>query len=367
MSWDKRDFKKRAEKIERDKNGPPKAVIDELKAWIARPRAEHEECRSRSRAQGMSIVAVILALSPESTKLSDSQHAQALEYLSLQLAVRDRQEIVRVLCQRNPDILTTAVRSGVDTYTPIIRQVHQAVNLSDTVWDFERFVTDLLKISRGSGAKGQEVPPGVEDFVDLLHRHQSSTHKFLHQVFKNGKELTSWWREYAHGAVAHFRNDAQAPASDSVIPNSMVNGGIRDGLDAAFAELSADDQRQIQIELDAHHQYITDLHAASAARISAVIRRTHSTPFGPGAYLARWQQLLDNTPITPAQEHGPLRYGTSRSVKEESTDDVDGQSGGSKTSGVDTAVAERLPAAPISTTTVKLLSGKFRALLSSPA
>lgn len=144
LGWDKRELRKRAEKIEKDKDGPPKEVRDELKDWIQRSRDEHEACRVNSRESNMSIVAVILSLSSLDLELSETQHAKAMEYLSLQLAIRDRQEIVRVLCKRNPDILTAAVRQGVEAYTPMIRHVHQAVNLSDTLWDFERFLTDML-------------------------------------------------------------------------------------------------------------------------------------------------------------------------------------------------------------------------------
>lgn len=101
-----------------------------------------------SQEQKMSIVAVILSLSdgPSAEDLTEAQHNNALEWLALQLGIRDRQEIVRVLCQRNPDHLTAAINNAADAYTPMIRQVHQAVNLADTMWDFERFVTDMLKM-----------------------------------------------------------------------------------------------------------------------------------------------------------------------------------------------------------------------------
>lgn len=144
LGWDKRELRKRAEKIEKEKDAPPKEVLAELRDWITRSRVEHEACRESSKAQDMSIVAVILSLSSLSVELSPPQHEKAMEYLSLQLAIRDRTEIVRVMCKRNPDILTAAVRQGVEAYTPMIRHVHQAVNLSDTLWDFERFLTDML-------------------------------------------------------------------------------------------------------------------------------------------------------------------------------------------------------------------------------
>lgn len=365
LNWDKREFRKRADKIERDRNGPPKAVLDELKDWIGRSRAEHEECRTRSREQGMSIVAVILAMSAVSQELSEAQHAQAAEYLALNLAVRDREKIVKVLCQRNPDLLTIAVKSSVDAYTPIIRHIHQAVNLSDTVWDFERFVTDLVKLCKPTTVDGKEKLPGVEDFVDLLHRHQGSSHKFLHQVAKNGKEITSWWQLYAHAAAAQFRNDQPPPPSQSVVSEEMVNGGIHEALKDAFAQLPDEDRKAITSELDAHSRYIDDLHAASAARISAVIKQTHSTPFGPGAYLARWQQLMDKTAITPATAEGSVRYGSNSSVTAASRTDADGQVHPASIDKAQQAVQSKVPTPPDSATTVRLLADRFRSILSN--
>lgn len=340
-------------------------MLNEINTWVReRSREEHEECRRQSREQERSIVTVILSLSSESVDLSEKQHKTALEYLSLSLAVRDRQEIVRVLCHRNPDHLTQAIRDGVDAYTPMIRDVHQAVNLSDTLWDFERFVTDMLKISKPQGKKGEEKPPSVEDFVDLLHKHQTSSHKFLHQVAKNSKPLMETWREYVHAAASQFNTHQKPPASASVVPDSMASGGAREKMLEAFSKLSEADRKAVLAELDAYEKYLRDLHTASAARVSAVIKRTHSTPYGPGAYLARWQQLMDSTPVTPEKAQGPVRFGGSRSVKEAGRKDIDGQEVGFV--GEDEAekvVDEKTPNMPSVEKTVGLLGDRFREVL----
>ncbi|KAK3109320.1 hypothetical protein LTR53_017551 [Teratosphaeriaceae sp. CCFEE 6253] len=357
LNWDKRELRKRAEKIEKEKGGPPKEVLAELRAWITdRSRAEHEECRRQSRDDHMSIVAVIMATSAHPIDMPPAQHAKAREYLALQLGVRDRQEIGRVMCHRNPDHLTEGVRDGVNAYTPMIRHVHQAVNLSDTVWDFERFLTDMLKMSKPAGAKGQEKPPDVEDYVDLLHRHQQSCHKFLHQVAKNGKEIVGWWKEYVYNACAEFRKDAGAA------------DGPAEAIVAAFARLTPGEQGEVKGELDAWSTYLDDLHTASATRIRALITRTGSTPFGPGAFLARWQHLLDSTVITPDQAKGPVRYGGSKSVREEGRKDLAGEAGKGEF-GVEARAVERatrgetLPKAPGVGRTVGLLGGRFREVL----
>lgn len=362
LSWEKRELKNRITKIEKEKDGPPKPVLAEINAWVKdRSREEHAECRRQSKEQGRSIVTVILSLSSQSTELSKKQHAKALEYLSLVLAVRDRTEIVRVLCQRNPDHLTAAIRDGVDAYTPMIRDVHQAVNLSDTLWDFERFLTDMLKISKPQGKKGEEKAPTVEDFVDLLHRHQTSSHKFLHQVAKNSKPLMDTWKQYVHTAASQFNAHEKPPASAAVVPDS---GNANEKLEQAYSNLAEADQKAVKAELDAYDKYLDDLHTASAARISAVIQRTHSTPFGPGAFLARWQQLMDSTPVTPDQPQGPVRFGGNRSVKEAGRKGVDGvEEGFVDEVEAEKAVGEKTPQMPGVERTVALLGQRFREIL----
>ena len=89
------------------------------------------------------------------------------------------------------------------------------------------------------------------------------------------------------------------------------------------------------------------------------------------AYLARWQHLLDNTLITPDKLNGAVRYGASKTVKEESMEGL------VETDGAETEAAEQvktvspkdaeevvekdsLATAPSVEMTVKLLGPKFR-------
>lgn len=46
--WDKKELKKRAEKIEKEKDAPSKEVREALKKWTKASHDEHQECRNRS-------------------------------------------------------------------------------------------------------------------------------------------------------------------------------------------------------------------------------------------------------------------------------------------------------------------------------
>lgn len=299
----------------------------------------------------MSIVSVILSRSSASPDLTEAQHTKALDYLSLQLAIRDRDEITRVLCRSNPDHLTQAVRDGVSAYEPMIRQVHQAVDLSATVGDFQAFMDDMIKLTKPDKKNGGEAkPPSVEDYVKLLHSHMGCSHRFLHQVAKNGKEVTGWFQDYVHKAAAEFRQKEGSTSS------------VHQSLSKSFDELKAEDKEAVRGEVDAFAAYLDALHASSATRIKDVINNTSSTAYGPGAYLARWQDLLDSTLITPSKAKGPVRTGADSKIKQEGRRDVDGEI---KESGVDAKDADKVikdqtPEPPKTEKTVRLLGPKFR-------
>lgn len=323
--------------------------------------------------------------------MSDAIHKQAMDYLAIQLEIRDRKEITKVLCHSVPDHFTTAVRLIVSAYEPVIRQAHNAINLSGTVADMEYFLGDMIKLSRiqPPGKDGKSVNPKVGDFIQLLRKHQFSFHRFLHQACKNGQELTGWYVEWAHKATVHFKRDADGGKTAC----STGAGNLSRPLNELFSELPKETQDKIIPVLDAQIIYLDEMHAASKARLEAVLSsspsqnptitriltgassrpssrvpsrssspaatdrtsrrdnapgpsplnpdsevnndqataaKSTSTPPsidsdpGPGAYLARWQDLLDSTLITPQTLKGPLATASSKSVVQKSAIDVDG-------------------------------------------
>jgi len=323
-------------------------------------------------------VSVVLSEASVTSILDETQHKLALEYLAIQLAIRDREQITKVLCHTQPDHLTEAVRDVITAYEPVIRSVHNAVDLSETVTDFERFLKDMMFISRPhpkddkSKSQNEVTVPTVGDYVQLLKKHQSSCHKFLHQCAKNGKEVTSWFHDWARKAAAAFRPQSGPLDSSLDLVGSCDGDGFQSlasELDSIFIALpEAQSEKYLGI-LNAHAEYLSKLHAASALRFASVVdspvsespilrfkphqylfqalsrsgsrsptspnsrsasptrefpKHPHVTPdLGPGAFLARWQALLDDTMITPATAEGPIRYGRNKDVQQSSKIDVD--------------------------------------------
>ena len=353
--------------------------MEVLRNYASKPRAKQERIRKQSQRESISIVAAILQEMELEWRLTDLHHAHALEYLSIELSIRDRREIINVLCYSSPDYLTQSVRELVDAYEPVIRHMHNAINLSGTVGDAEYFIKDMIKLGKIQTDKhGHSTVPTVGDFIMLLRKHQFSSHTFIHQICKNGPEVTSWYLAWAKTAAWHFRREVET--KDEATHGAA--GDLTEPLQDLFSQLPSEMQQQIVPILDQQNDFINAMHANSHARLETVLRsppskhpqiskifsssstassRPSSQPPsrssspapgpphhpdtgsasafkdstlpvpsvfsdpGPGAYLARWQDLLDKTPITPQSQEGRIRQASSKDVVNESAADVDGE------------------------------------------
>ncbi|KAF2633199.1 hypothetical protein BU25DRAFT_426813 [Macroventuria anomochaeta] len=334
LAWDTAEFQKRASKLESSRDAPDKKVIKAIKAHVYASRDRHEAARNMSIQEKKSIIAVILETADTPIKpdsLKDQQHDIAMEYYSTYLSIRDREEITKVFCKSNPDVLTSAVRDCVSAMDPVIRAIHNAVDLSSTVTDAENFITDLIKASKPkkkSGRKSRETSkereanasnvdtapasvtdtdngdaPTVEDFVVLLRKHAPSMHKFLHQVTKNAPELAHDYLVYAKQIFGEFKADEQSREGSA--------GNMTAPLHSLFETLPKDKQDELKKLLDEHASHLSELKATSQSRLESIMKNgeTKGSTHGPGMYLSRWNALLDSTLISPATVSGPVRRG----------------------------------------------------------
>ncbi|KAJ6259740.1 hypothetical protein Dda_5379 [Drechslerella dactyloides] len=321
LSWDIRELESRVSKLERSKDTPSKDQMSAVLAYTKLNRAEQEAFREISKSSSVSIIHAILTMSPSnpSTTLTNDRHRCLLEYLSIQLSIRDREQIISVLCRSNPDNLTVTIRDIVTIYDPIIRNLHNAVDLSGTVSDFERFVNDMIKTAKISDSSKQSAPPGVEEFVALFERHQKSCHVFLHQFCKNGAKATELWRDYAKYAVKQFRQPEDTSTDGGA-------GGFDPTLNKLFNELGEEDKRIVAEQMEAYEAYLQELNRKTRRRMASVVASDIAsaaaalpkkpTKKGPGNFLFKWQQLLDSTQITPSVAvGGKVRSGKDADVK----------------------------------------------------
>ena len=320
-----------------------------------------------------SMVAIIFDDHQLSTELPDTQHTQALEYLALTLSIRDREQITNILCKRQPDLLTQAVRDVVAAYGPEIRSVHNAVDLSGTVYDFQVFLDDLLKLAKAAPRtkkgrdesprpKSSAKPPSMEDFVSLLKRHQGSSHRFLHQVAKNGPEVTEWFRDYLKRSLGEFQK-SPLPDKDTSEkkepPKAQGAGAMTPMLESLVAELSDSDRATVLHELDEYTAYLSRLQTLSSEKMRLIISQKERTSQGPGIFLARWKALMDDTLLTPSKVEGPVRSGYDKGESVTSIDE-EAVSGGLRVLGklrdkeVDTGNV------PTVDTVVRLLGKQFK-------
>lgn len=340
LSYDASDFRKAAEKIEKDKDRPSMAHLKAIKEHLARPRQHHEAIRNKSVKKSQSIVVAVLESVDPSlvSSLSDKQHAQCAQYYASLLSVRDRDELTNIFCHQSPDLFTQVLREGVSACEPIIRRIHDRIDLKEHVGDFEGFVDELIEVCKGQKktASPSTSLPTVKDYTDLLRRNRHLLYKWLHRVAKETPDIRETFRGWAVDAVRVFRN-----------PDVAVNAGEQGGggqheeqtrrpwpdggsgamnadLQRLYSSLPGDTQVVIIPLIDAHAAYIDALDNVAIQRRQRLIdiinsaggiddNNTISTEgdgkaASPSRFLARWQALLDETLISPAPT-GPVRRG----------------------------------------------------------
>lgn len=250
-----------------------------------------------------------------------------MDYVAIQLAIRDREKLIEVFCHRQPDLTTTSIRELVRVYDPIIRALHNAVDLASGVSDAQAFVDDLIKLSLIDKSKVGKIPT-VQDFVRLLQTHQGSSHVFIHQVLKNGKELSQWYHEYACQAIQQYKQENNFPLSASHV---AAAGDLTALLEELVSELSEGERCMVVGELNFHAACLQNLAPESRRSVRLIVEAPLTPGRGnswaddkAGIFLHKWQHFIDETKITPGPEDGPPRTGKSDSVKDATAAEIDG-------------------------------------------
>ncbi|KAL8639603.1 MAG: hypothetical protein Q9226_008854 [Calogaya cf. arnoldii] len=330
LNADSNELRKRVKQIEQSQEAPVKSQLELLRQYTSQSAEQQQKIRKLSESRSVSIVTAILGSDKISPSLTETSHKLALDYLSLQLAVRDREKLIEVLCHHQPDLVTKSIRELVTVYDPIIRALHQAVDLGSGVTDLQNFLDDVIGLSLIDRTKPAKLPT-VRDFVHLLERHQKSSHVFIHQALKNGKQLSQWYHEYASQAIEQYK---QTQAKDKAAGGGTAAGDLTQCLNKLVSKLSKDQQQQVHRQLDHHAAFLDGLSQQSKARMDRTIRASlaadKSDPEpevegSPGMFLLKWQYFIDRSPITPGPSNGPPRSGKSGSVIDATAVDVDGE------------------------------------------
>ncbi|EFQ32403.1 hypothetical protein CGRA01v4_05822 [Colletotrichum graminicola] len=306
LGWDCAEFKKTIDRISKAKNRPSKGALDAIRAHVDSPGEDREAARAESVRRGRSIVAVILETADPVllADMSDDEHGLCLEYYAALLGMRDREVIIGTLCKQSPDLLTQLVREAVAGFDPIIRAVHNRVDLSDHLRDAQTFLDQLIATSKprkGSSKDDPEVMPTVEDYVQLCKKNRHLLYKWLHAVCKNCPEVADQFRVWSKNSLAAFHK------------TNRGGEGIEDQLTGIFCRVPDATKEALLPIIDAQAAYLRELDELSLARMQAILNGGSSSMAGPGVYLAQWQSLMDETLITPASPIGPVRQ--ARDVK----------------------------------------------------
>lgn len=342
LSWDSSEFKKGADKLEKERQGDDSLRL--IRDFVAQGKADHLSVREESMEKNKSIITAILQGKDQekAVGLTEEDHAAYLQYYSALLSVRDRDAITAVLCRQPPDLFTQMVRDVIAAYDPIIRDVHSNVDLRLHLEAGQVFIDDFIKASK---PKDDGRVASVGDYVELLMKNRGLMYRWVHHLAGMCPDVWEQFRTWAGQTFGLFRE-----------------GQVKHRLGQLYSELPGEKRAVVGEALDAHADYLEKLQAISKARLQQILSAKASssedpTP-GPGMYLSRWQDLLDETPITPAQPVGPVRHGkdVKGAMTMGKTTDTVGED-------VRRKVEEEEPQAPDVTVVVEELAQGFKGLL----
>jgi hypothetical protein len=337
LSWDSAEFKKAADKVEKEKatgdesGRPSEEILAAIRQFVnEKERMEHEAVRAGSVETSQSIISALLASSDgnlEADVLSETGHAQCLEYYSALLSVRDRDVITGVLCRQQPDLFTQLTREMVNAYEPFIRMVHAGVDLREYLERMQAFIDDFIKASKPKKAGKETRPASVEDYVELLMKNRGLMYSWVHAVASQCPEV---WTELVAWCKATFTKFGvdDTDSKDEKSEGDATSSPMDISLDGLFQSLPETSRPAVLEVLDAHADFLSKVGALSRDRLQQILDSTRKTrasgdsvdaddseghQVGPGIYLLRWHSLLDETPITPEKPKGDIRKG--RDVK----------------------------------------------------
>ncbi|KAK4126926.1 hypothetical protein N657DRAFT_653304 [Parathielavia appendiculata] len=298
LSWDALEFRKSADAIEKAKgaSSPSKDQLSAIRDHLRKPRHDHEDIRKESIQIPRSIIVTILERSDPALlhSLSEAQHAQCSEYFAALLEARDRDEISNVLCRQNPDLFTQAIKNVVASFEPMIRAVHERVDLREHVSAAESFITDLISLTKAkksaSGLLGSRSPskgdtselpaPSVEDYVLLLQNNRHLLYNWLHQVASQCPEIRDDFCAWAKETIKVFRQpNKPPPRPEPDQPTTSVDNAQRSGaagslstpLQQLFTGLPPSTKQHILPAIDAHATYLSRLETLSLSRMQRIL------------------------------------------------------------------------------------------------
>lgn len=367
LSRDSGEFKKVVQRIDRmsakDTDAPTEDMLEAIQAHVDSGKGENETVRKDSYAARESIVVAILAARDPALleELTEKQHVLCLQYYSALLSIRDREGITKVLCRQPPDLFTKALKEAVAAYSPMIRVVHERVDLGSHLEDLQRFISEFLKVSSPRGGRGAVT---VEDYVKLLNDHKGLLHKFIHAVGKACPQVWDDMRAWSKASIVRFRQET-VPAEEAKVKSVMDES--LNGLVSGLGEAS---RTSVLSAIDTHAEYLAALKQGSDARLASLASHIGGSDgsvksldgWGPGIYLARWQDILDDTLITPAEPTRPATVRRGREVRHLTTQGKTGVAGGDLNK-EDGASKRTIESAPDVDVVVKELSEAFGALM----
>lgn len=316
LKLDLHDLEKRVEKMQKkskDGKGLPKEVAAALEDYVHLPRSTQESIRLRSQSENKSIITSILEAHypsvppPAVQDISPEQHDLAMEYLGIQLSIRDRRMGVQVICKDKPDLLSPIVKEMVALITPLLSILHDGkFDIGQVITLMKSWMEDFIKTAKVTS----KYTPTVADFYALLQRHLVPFWKVLHDGTVKCPSLHAAVEAWCHEAYVQFRLPGEKDGESRT-------GAMTGALQAMYGDLPAAEKQAVAAALDEHAGYTAAVSMTNRMLLQEVLdKRCSPAQVGPSPMLPRWHALLDVQLLTPATSLGQVRTGRSTGLVE---------------------------------------------------
>ncbi|KAJ8132022.1 hypothetical protein O1611_g1605 [Lasiodiplodia mahajangana] len=383
LESDAADFRKVVKKMRTTQEIISNEHMTAIDDHIAADRDKRDSIRKKSIREQRSIIATIFETHDQSLlgSLTERQHISCLEYYGARLEIRDREQIIGVLCRSNPDLTTAIFLEGLGVFGPMIRAVHAKVKLHKHIGAIENFLSDFIKTTK---PKTQDSNPrlnplGVEDLVKLLRRNRHLLWAYLHDICSGCPELKDTWRGWMKDAMKAFRRGVGNDPYEINLPVHEGDGTDNTGdiglkLQAAFQNITNSQRQVVLKQIEAHSKYLATLEALSRTQMQHIIDKLHGRgqtdsddSSGFGIYASRCQALLDGTLITPLVPYGLPRFGKEvKSLRGAKKTGKQGVSGSSATNIDGRAQTDSInPTAPDVSAVIEALGPQFKIIVAN--
>ncbi|CAD6898166.1 unnamed protein product [Tilletia controversa] len=175
-------------------------------------------------------------------------------YLRMTQRLRDKEQMISLIFE---GVTADLLKDIVTIFYSPLAQVYKAANIADSLYDFQTFITDLIKtVEANEELSYTDAQKTVQIFIDLVQRHEGRFYTFVHQVHSKGSGLFDGLMHWAELFINFVRgSDAPSAPSEPGEEGAVASGSKNKGICEVDLEIclpaGGSHRRRVMVEIDA--------------------------------------------------------------------------------------------------------------------